>query len=81
MPRLKKREEQKQEDILVAKIKYAMALTGVEPEELAVAARISPRTLQDRMQYPGTFKVRELCAISKKVKIPVDKLLSTEVTV
>lgn len=81
MPRLHKSEQQKQGDLLVAKIKYGMELTGVDGKSLAIAAKISERTLRDRMNSPETFRVRELVAISKKIKIPVERLLSEDLAI
>lgn len=64
--------------LLVARIKYGMAVYGYDADAMARAAHISQPTWFRRLLSPGEFTVDELRRISQKIHIPLAMLLGAE---
>lgn len=56
---------------LSAKIKSEMDIKGITNEEIAIAMRKDVRTYANRKKKPEYYSVKELQAITKKLKITV----------
>lgn len=76
MPKLRKSAIEIQNRTIIAQIKYGMELSGVEPDELALATRICRTTFYDRLKNPSQFRLCELRRISQKLHIPLEQLVS-----
>lgn len=75
MPKLRTPAEELQNRTIVANIKYGMEMTGVSTDDLAIAMRTSTVTVYSRLKHPGAFRLQELRAVSRKLHIPLEKLL------
>jgi hypothetical protein len=75
VPKLRVPAEQIENRTIVANIKYGMEMTNVSIEELALTMRTSGKTVYSRLKDPGTFRLQELRAVSKKLHIPIEKLM------
>lgn len=78
MPKLRRPAEETQDRTIIATIKYAMEMTGTDHHGLALAMRTSTKTVYARFKEPGTFRLEELRAVSKKLHIPLISLLGEE---
>lgn len=76
MPKLRPSATDLKNRTIIATIKYGMEQAGVEPDELALAARVSRATYYDRLRDPGQFRLCELRGISEKLHIPLDQLIA-----
>lgn len=76
MPKLRPSATDLRNRTIIATIKYGMEQAGVEPDELALAARVSRATYYDRLRDPGQFRLCELRGISEKLHIPLDQLIT-----
>jgi hypothetical protein len=80
MPKLRTPAAELQNRTIVANIKYGMEMSNVNPSELAVVMRTSPKTVYSRLKHPEEFRIRELRAISKKLHIPIEQLITGKPT-
>lgn len=78
MPKLRTPAHEMENRAIIAAIKYGMEMANVEPEELALAARVCRATFYDRLKDPSQFKLCELRRISQKLHIPLEKLVKGE---
>lgn len=76
MPRLRPSAADLENRTIIATIKYGMEMSRVEPDELALAARVSRATFYDRMKDPNQFRLCELRRISDKLHIPLEQLVA-----
>ncbi len=76
MPKLRPSATDQKNRALLATIKYGMERAGVEPDELALAARVCRATYYDRLRDPGQFRLCELRGISEKLHIPLEQLIT-----
>jgi hypothetical protein len=75
MPRLRPSAADLKNRALIAAIKYGMEQVGVQPDELALAARVSQATYYNRLRDPGQFRLCELREISEKLHIMLEQLI------
>lgn len=75
MPKLRRPAEEIQNRAIIAKIKYGMEMYGVTADDLALAMRTSTVTVYARFKDPGTFRLGELRAVTKKIHVPLISLL------
>jgi hypothetical protein len=80
MPKLRTPVAELQNRTIVANIKYGMEMTGVSPDELALAMRTTTKTVYSRFKHPEEFRIRELRAISKKLHVPIEQLITGKPT-
>lgn len=78
MPKLRKPADDLNDRNVIATIRYGMEKEGVTVEMLALAMRSSTVTVYARLKNPGSFRLCELRQISKKLRIPLLKLLETQ---
>ena len=76
MPKLRPSPTDRRNRALIAAIRYGAEQAGVDPEELALAARISRATYYSRLRRPEEFRLCELRRISEKLHIPLDQLIA-----
>ncbi|MCI1956140.1 MAG: hypothetical protein LKJ21_07180 [Oscillospiraceae bacterium] len=79
MPKLRPAATDQTNRSIIAVIKYGMAQAGVEPDELALAARVSRATYYDRLRDPGQFRLCELRGIAEKLHIPLEQLATGKI--
>lgn len=56
---------------VIGQIRFGMAVAGYDIENLAIEAGISPSTMRRRMKDPGTFTLKELDTICKRLRISI----------
>lgn len=78
MPKLRRPADEIQNRSIIASIKYGMEMQNVTTDDLALAMRTSTVTVYARFKDPGTFRLGELRAVSKKIHIPIEKLMGCE---
>lgn len=78
MPKVKLATVENENKRLVLNIKKAMLEHEVTVKELALAARVTERTLYNRFKHPNEFKLSELKLIAKKLHISLPELFSAE---
>lgn len=80
MPRLRPLEADLENRTIIANIKYEMEMSNVNPSELAVVMRTSAKTVYSRLKHPEEFRIREQRAISKKLHVPIEQLITGKPT-
>lgn len=76
MPKLKSTPAELAADKLLRNIKALMGYYGITKEELAVAARVTERTICNRFQSPQDFTFTELAGIAPKLNVTLEELFS-----
>ncbi|HEX3038195.1 MAG TPA: hypothetical protein VHO94_04280 [Oscillospiraceae bacterium] len=80
MPKLRRPADEIQNRTIIASIKYGMEMQNVTTDDLALAMRTSTVTVYARFKDPGTFRLEELRAVSRKIRIPLEKLMGCDVS-
>lgn len=70
---LPKRDQQNRE--ILARLSYGTNKAQITHREIALAARMTPKTYCARLQNPGGFTLDELRNISEKIHMPLSQLL------
>ncbi len=78
MPKVLPRPEDKFKNFLLANIEYQYKLRGISQEEQRLVARCSKSTYRLIRLDPGKFTLEQLIRISKKLNIPLWKLLKED---
>jgi hypothetical protein len=79
MPKIKLSESAEADKSIVAAIKYGMSKYDVSPDSIALAMRRDKMTFFRRKKHPGNFTIDELRGISRKIHIPLEKLVKGEI--
>lgn len=80
MPKLRPSAADLKNRAVVANIKYGMAMADIDPTGLALAMRTSLKTVYSRFKHPEEFRLRELQAVSEKLHIPLEQLITGKTT-
>lgn len=75
MPKLKPTEAEAQNKLLLANIDYQKRLYDVTVDDLAIAARMSRKTIYNRIRQPENFSLKELRGIARKLHTTVSGLI------
>ena len=76
MPKLRPSTIDVENRTVIASIKYGLEMADVDPSELATVMQTSAKTVYTRFKHPEEFRLRELRAVSKKLHIPLEQLIS-----
>ena len=80
MPKLKTPPSVIENRRIIAVIKYGMEMAHVAPSDLAFVMRTSTKTVYSRFKHPGSFRLEELWAVSRKLHIPIEQIIGGEST-
>ncbi len=64
--------------LMLAKIDYGMTYQGKDVTDLALVMRVEPRTVYNRLKKPEEFRLKEILAVCKLLKIPPTELMSDQ---